>query len=358
ATPRSKAPPAAAPKIVPRTVSAAAKPPPAEEDDVVPPSVKGKPAAPKGGPQPRKMLGARSPDETGMLQMVPLSDNEDEKEAGADPSATAFFAIPAPKSERPKATASMAPPPNPTATMTPSTSGPPQRPGFQPPPYQPTPIAGPTPGMGGGGTPPPQAIAGPVAGYGGGTPFQVAGPQPTANNNAESRVQSARVYAIVLAVFMLACVAVLSVIALWFFVPKPDSEKKEEVVAVAEVKKPAKTRDTGAPAPKEQPTAAPTAPKKPKSTGTSAPAAPRLGASAPVTVTFAGSPTPAQVEVVCSGGFRQRKGVSGGSVTVDGVPTADNCQLHPKGGITATSAPVRGGGRYTCSIIGTTTSCK
>ncbi|MFN7145945.1 MAG: serine/threonine-protein kinase, partial [Myxococcota bacterium] len=128
ATPIASPPPVAAtptpvtPKIVPRTASAARPAPRAEDDEIVPPSVKGaKPGAPKPGNGPKKMVGARSPDETGMLQMVPLSDNEDEKEAGADPSATSFFAIPAPKAERPKAAAPPpVAPPSPVAAPPPS----------------------------------------------------------------------------------------------------------------------------------------------------------------------------------------------------------------------------------------------
>ena len=353
------APAPAAPKIVPRTASAARPAPAAEDDDGMPPSVKGaRPGAPGGKPTPRKMMGARSPDETGMLQMVPLSDNDDEKEAGHDPSATAFFAIPAPKSERPKSVSQTMPPPSPTPMQQGQGGG---RPAFQAPGYNPNPMAGPQSGP----PPTPQPLVqGPIVSYGGAqggpTPFQVAGPTPTANTNAESRVQSVRVYAIVLGVFALACVAVLSVLALWFFAPKP--EPKVEPVAqndpAPKAKKP--RADTGAPA-AAAPAPAPTRAKTPRSSGggtAAAPAAPKLGATADVRVTFAGSPIPQQVEVVCSSGFRQRKGVSGNAVTIPGVPTSDSCQLHPKGGITATAAPVKGGGSYSCSIIGTTTSCK
>ncbi|MDP2312165.1 MAG: serine/threonine-protein kinase [Pseudomonadota bacterium] len=359
-TPVAAPPPVAvAPKIVPRSASAARPAPSAAEDDVMPPSVKGaKPGLKPVAATPRKMMGARSPDETGMLQMVPLSDNEDEKEAGNDPSATSFFAIPAPKSERPKAAA----PPPPSGPMG-GASPPPARPAFGgPPAFNPTPIAG------GPMAPPPMQsapqplVSGPVVSYGGasgGTPFQVAGPQPTSNNNAESRVQSVRVFAVLLGVFALACVAVLSVVALWFFQMKAGDEKPVEqtaTLAPAPVKKP--KEDTGTAKPIESKPA----PVRQKQTSTTprqpaAPAAPKVGPTGAVRVTFSGASMPTSVSIQCSGGFVNRGTVSGGSATVADVPTADTCQLLPKG-IVTTGFPVKGGGSYNCTITGTTTSCK
>jgi serine/threonine-protein kinase len=353
--------PAAAPvppKIVPRTASAAKPPPRPEDDDIVPPSVKGaRPGGLKPLATPKRVMGARSPDETGMLQMVPLSDNEDEKEAGNDPSATSFFAIPAPKAERPKGGAPQgvapAPVPGPPNAA-------PTRPPFAAPSFTPLPVAG--------GAAPQHAapqqplVSGPVVNYGGaggGTPFHVAGPTPTSNTNAESRVQSVRIYAILLGVFALACVAVLSVVALWFFAPRPEVKQVAEapVVAPPPVHKVRKD-DTGAPK-QQAPPPGPTVHKAPKTpSASSAPATPKLGATASVTVNFAGAAIPTSVEISCSGGFRQRKGLSGGSVTVPDVPTGDTCQLYPKGAGAPTSTPVRGGKTYNCSIIGTTTSCK
>ncbi len=360
-TPVSASPsPVVAPKIVPRSASAARPAPSVQEDDL-PPSVKGgKPGAPRpAAPAPRKSLGARSPDETGMLQMMPLSDNEDEKEAGNDPSATSFFAIPAPKSERPKAGSA---PPS-AAPM--SMSGPPAaRPAFNgPPTFNPTPISG-----GGSMGPPPShapqpMVSGPVVSYGGAannTPFQVAGPQPTGNNNAESRVQSVRVFAVLLGVFALACVAVLSVVALWFF-QMQKVEKPVETVAVAapapQVKK--AKEDTGQVA-KVETKAAPVRPrtvKDPTPRAPSAPAAPRLGAKAAVNVTFTGSPIPTSVEITCPS-FRDKRSLNNGSATVPDVPTGESCQLHPKGAGAPTSASVSGGKSYTCAISGTVTSCR
>ncbi len=345
------------PKIVPRTASAARPAPRAEDDDFAPPSVKGGKPAPKSpAPTPKKALGARSPDETGMLQMVPLSDNEDEKEAGNDPSATAFFAIPAPKAERPKAVA-----PQPTMgqpTMGQPPAGPPGgRPPYgAAPTYSPQSIQGPAPQA------PQPMVSGPVVSYGGasggGTPFQVAGPQPTGNSNSESRVQSVRVFAILLGVFALACVAVLSLVVIYFMVPKAD-DKKEETVAVVEKVAPQKKReDTGAKVAKSE-APAPAA-KQPRSTtprAPSAPAAPKLGANATVTVNFTGATLPTSVTIQCNGGFIDKRALSNGSASIPGVPTGDTCQMHPKGTV-ATSAPVRGGQTLNCQIIGTTSSCR
>lgn len=315
-----------------------------------------KPAA----PGPRKMMGARSPDETGMLQMVPLSDNEDEKAVGNDPSATSFFAIPAPKADRSKVSPPTAPPS--------AVSGPPaSRSGFSgPPSFSPTPMAA------GPGQPPMQApqpmVSGPVVGYGsgggGGTPFQVAGPQPTGNNNADSRVQSVRVFAVLLGVFALACVAVLSVVALWFFQSR-STEKPPEAVAIvapATVKQAASKDDTGVPKQRVETKPAPVKPKQ--SSGSSgprpqaAPVEPKLGAKAPVNVTFSGTPMPMSVEINCPSGFRDKRSLAGGTASVPDVPTGESCQLHPKGAGAPTSASVRGGKSYNCTISGTVTSCR
>ena len=56
-----------------------------------------------------RSVGGRNPDETGMLQMVPLSDDRSSDTSG-DPSATAFFAIPAPRTNRARPTPAVASP--------------------------------------------------------------------------------------------------------------------------------------------------------------------------------------------------------------------------------------------------------
>jgi hypothetical protein len=209
-------------------------------------------------------------------------------------------------------------------------------------------------------------VQGPVVSYGGaagGTPFQVAGPTPTGNTNAESRVQSVRVFAILLGVFALACVAVLSVVALWFFNVKNHEEKPVAAVETpAPVVKKERKEDTGtvAPKPAEAPKPAASKPRTPRAASSTpaAPAAPRLGATATATATFSGTLIPSSVEISCSSGFRDRKSVSGGTASVPNVPTGETCQLHPKGAGAPTSAPIRGGQSLSCIIVGTTTSCK
>jgi hypothetical protein len=158
-------------------------------------------------------------------------------------------------------------------------------------------------------------------------------------------------------------VAVLVAIALFVFRDK--EEPAPEAVAVVEakpVKAEPKERDTGEV--KDPVPAAPVTPARPKarpSSGSSAPATPRpapVGAKAALSVSWQGAVVPGQIEVTCPGGFRDRKAVSGGSVTVADVPTGESCSMYAKGGVTSTPASVRGGKSYTCTIVGTTTSCK
>lgn len=342
ATPPAAAAPRITPKIVPRSASAAARP---DDDALMPPSVKGKPAA-----APKKPTGPRSADETGMLPMVPLNESADEREVKGDHSATAFFAIPAPKADRGRpATPAAAPPP-----MAPPQAGP--RP-FTPPVVQ-GPVTPPAPAASPG-------IQGPTVGYGAAqTPFQVAGPPPTTPANAESRVQSWRVYAILVAVMGLAAIFLISVVAVgWWKISQIEDKPAETVAVAAPPPPPPKRRqeDTAAPRPQQQaPAKAPTARPRPTSSGggaaPAAPAAPKSDKGT-VSITFTSSPPPMQVEVRC-GDFAARGSVSGGSVSIPNVPTGADCKMFPKGGVTATAFPVKGGGHYSCAITGTTTSCR
>ena len=132
-----------------------------------------------------KTVGQRNPNETGMLEMVPLSGSLDSAESEVDQSATAFFALPATASR-----GSNSPPPAPSAGA------------VAPPPAAPAlpPRAMARPGLGG---PPPPPVApsirGPVAPQTG-TPFQVEGPTPSSGSE-ENRVNSTRVFAVLFAVF-------------------------------------------------------------------------------------------------------------------------------------------------------------
>ncbi|MCB9760090.1 MAG: protein kinase [Alphaproteobacteria bacterium] len=314
-----------------------------------------------GKPGP-KMLGARSPDETGMLQMVSLTDKVEEA-AKSDPSATAFFAIPAPKSDKraQPVTPVVTPPSNPIGLPGPPIVGP--TPGIQP---IGQPIGGPVvqgPVISGPVASGPQAGAiaqGPVAN----TPFQVAGggaaPPPA---DAEQRTQSNRVYAIVLAMFFLVGVAIFA--AVWFR-PTGDAVADAPSDPPPVVKEePSKDRgkrrtvDTGTPAAEEDiPKEAPKVSRPPRTPSTTPKSTSSSAGPGTVAVKLGGGTEgTTSVEVTCPSGFRQRGRVSGGSASVTGVPS-ENCTLHFKGGAPAKFAPVRGGQSLNCSIIGTTAQCQ
>jgi len=315
-------------------------------------------------------IGQRRPDETGMLNMVPLSDDDDANEAAGDPSATQFFAIPAPKAERAKPAA-----PPPSMASPPSSGGmggppPPMARGGmgQPPPAaRPGPmIQGPTPGAG--------VAQGPVAGYGGGggggggTPFHVQGPAPGAPPaDAGQRVQSNRVYAIVFGVFLLVCLAVF--VAIWLrpaitgeVTADAGSGSENGAVVVDKTvkkKKQLSTEDTGEPEVEPQPKVKK---KKKKYTGsgsgtTTTKVAAAPSGPAPLNIKLNGGGANA-FEVTCPSGFRQRTALSGsGSGTLAGVPQ-ESCTLFFKGGSPAKYGPVSGGKSLNCQIVGTTANCK
>ena len=318
--------------------------------------------------KPLKEVGKRSPDETGMLEMAPLSVDQDTADASDDPSATQFFAIPAPKAERTAAP----PPPGPGNFQPPPPAGPPI--GHGPPGGVPRPPIGAPPAPAGGIRSGGPMIQGPVATQGGGaTPFQVSGQQPGQNSQAlaQQRVQSNRVYAIIFAVFMLVCMAVF--VAIW--IPRwvmGDNEPAEEVVASNNLtgnasgskKKKVEAADTGevAPAPKPKKRSSSRSGSSSRSSssssssGSSAARAPT--GPAPLRVTMADANQATSVEVTCSSsGFRQRAAISGNTATVSNVPQ-ESCTLHFKGGAPAKYSPVRGGQSLSCNIIGTTGVCK
>ncbi len=330
----------AAPTIPPPQPAAPTRPPPA-------------PRAPE--PRRPRMVGARSPDETGMLEMVPLGQESYGEDSEADPSATAFFAIPAPKAEAAKP----APPPAPSApppvhSAPPVPAAPPPGPGFHGPGggiQGPTPAAPPV-GMAAGG------IQGPTAGGPVGTPFQASQPPPSAPAKKEKRVSSFRVYALILAVFMLGCTAV--VLAVWLGQMRGDDPVESVPSTTPPVaqapSRPEPQEDTGrepepAPAPRPRPRASPsTAP---------APAAAPKPKTNPGTlkVTMTDQSFLTKIEVNCPSGFRQQAGISpGGSATISGVPT-EICTLFFKGGAPARFSPVSGGQSLSCYIQGSTAVC-
>lgn len=349
------------------------------------------PFAPAGPPpsanrRPLKQVGQRSPQETGMLEMVPLSADGDLVEANADPSATAFFAIPAPKADRGRAGgAQPGPAPGPSYPSGPPPGMGPM--GGSPPPPPGMGMGGPPPPMGYGAPPPPpgvpgppvyasqsppQMIQGPVAGYGGGasqTPFQVAGPVPgAAPVDPEQRVQSTRLYAILFACMVLIVMAV--VVAVWL---RPGSG--DEATATVATAAPSaatvvdagtrkKEVDTGVAAP------APTPPPKKSSGGgtkTASSSAAATPAAAPKPSTAPGSiairlgdPSAfTSVTVLCPSGFRGKGTFGGGATTVSGVPAGEECSLHFNGGLSpGRFSGARSGSSLTCTMSGTAMVCR
>lgn len=365
AAPAAAPPPvraSAPPKITPRSSAAARSEPQLPPDDELPLGVRGaRPAATPARPPPKAPVGARSPSESGMLEMVPLR-NEDEQEASADPSATAFFAIPAPRADRAKPAA---PPPTAPPSFQPPSSG--ARPSAPAPFMPPPPGSAPMPAPAG----PAQAPSG--IGLGGAgqiglgtagraTPFQTSAPPPSQGNADESRMQSTRVFALVFAALAMVCVAtVLAGGIVWWKLSQGEPTPPPTVVATAPVappKAPA-AADTGLPqdAPKAT---TPKVKSKPSGGGggSAPPPTPRASATGTVSVSFSGAQIPTKIEIACDSGFQQRVSLSGGAGSVGGVPTSGTCKMHLKGGVVATPATVRGGGTYSCSVTGTTTVCK
>lgn len=341
------------------------------------------PPPPSRGPAPRgplKPVGSRSPDETGMLQMVPLNDDDDEVEVQGDPSATMFFAIPSPKAERSRGTAPSAPPPPsggappPPRGMAPPPMGapppPPRGGGFSGGPPMPPPQR---PPMGGGpgslgAAPPPSAIRGPVAGQGfaqqGGaaTPFHTQGPPPPPAGDNSQRTNSQRVYALVTVAFMMVCVVMG--VAVWIRTSQDDkgSELAKVDVPISDAA-PAKKKKNEGKKKRGGDTAEPQKekPKPKKSTGrrsSAAPSTPRAPAPpkapagpAPLTVILKTAGAAQGIEVTCNGGFRQRANFAGGRAVVASVPQ-DTCTLRFKGGVPAAyqSSKVKGGATLSCTI--------
>ncbi len=342
-------------------------PPPAPSRAPAPPPPPRGAAPPPAPPRPTppKPVGQRRPDETGMLEMVPLNQDDDEVEASGDPSATSFFAIPAPKAGRSSASSAsggggMAPSPMSMASMAPPP--PPPRMGMGQPP------AAAMPGMGGPmgvssmpPPPPPPMIQGPVAGYGappqGGTPFHVqGGVAPPAD--AGARVQSNRVYAILFSVFLLVCAAVF--FAVWFspLLTKAAPEKEETKVVATAAEPAKKKQDTGlAPPPPPEPVKRPSG-----GGGTKKETTPKVQSSAPparggtLTVTMTDGSPVTGFEVNCPSGFRERGTIRGTSGSVANVPN-EPCTIFFKGVGSAKWGPVTGGRSVKCRIEGSTGVC-
>jgi serine/threonine protein kinase len=335
------------------------------------------PAAPPPSTPPPK---AQPPD--GMLQMVSLSNDFDldDDEDGPASSATAFFAIPAPKDKGPGA--SPLPPPQAAGPVAagPVAAGPVAAGPVAAGPVAAGPVAaGP---IASGPVVKGPVVQGPtangqVASYSTGqnaSPFQVSGgtPPPPADHGA--RTQSNRVYAILLAMFFLVGVAVF--VAVWFRPGTTDEptdvatlEDNDPRVATDRAKKPTKSdddkepSDTGAAEDDYDKVIAKKPPvKRPprqnsgsNSSNKPAPSAPKVGNGTVKIAIVSGSAT--MLEVTCPSGFRERTSFNAGSASLTGLPSGEKCTAHFKGGAPS-SFPVRGGQSLRCTLTDTTANCQ
>ena len=318
------------------------------------------PPASKPADRKVKEVGKRRPDETGMMQMLPVGEEAaDLRDVQGDPNSTQMIALKIPKGDR----------------ATPS-SPPAVRPGMSagPPPPPPGGHGGPPPPPPSGGPPPPPpAHSTPMIGPGNAGGGVAASSSPSGavfqststggdGNREEQRVQSNRVYAIVLGMCVLLCGVMLLINS--FSSEEPTAGSKGPAVADTTGSKstrPSEVRDTGGPpkppppvrsssGPRPAPSAAPTAPRPPK---------PPPGAGrGNVIVRLPDSSQASGVELVCGGGgYRLRKSFSGGVASFSGVP-GGSCTFFFKGGLPSQYRPVTAGRSYSCSVIGSTAVCK
>ncbi len=332
----------------------------------------------------RREIGNRSADETGMLSMVPLGQDDDEDEVAHDPSATAFFALPPPKATA-RSSAPPAPPAPPMGMGGAPPPAPPQMGGFAagpgaPPPAppmmggmpprpgfaaaQPAPVAA---QMGGG--PPPPAIQGPVASSGNGpaSPFRVAPQMPPPPAGDAGRVTNYTAYVAVVGLMLLVCVAVLIAVVL-----RPTGETPPPAtttpVATADLgndtpkrakKRPAE--DTGAdkepdPEPKKK-TSSGSGRRKPTSSTPSTPAAPAQPKGGTLTVKLADPSVSTWMLVTCPSGYNQRASFQGGVAKAPNVPN-ESCKINFKGGSPAVHSGARGGQTLNCNPQGGLSNCR
>ncbi len=344
----------------------------------------GKTPPPRRGLEPiksRKVVGARSPDETGMLQMVDLSDVVGEEEEPS--SATAFFAIPAPKTKSrdqraapaPASSAPVLPPQQHTPAAPPAFGGP-----SHPPPGAPPAFGGaayPPPGapMGGiqgpMGAPPGaahRAAPAPLAGIQGPTSAPPGGhvhaaPPPPAHD--PGRTSSNRVYAVFLVLFLL--VGGSTAGAVWYL----SQDKGEDVPPVQRAELTPERETTKAEVREEQKVedeeklildheqntnqtyVPPTGYVPPANTAPPPP--PKPVGDGPLTVAFSGAEANG-VTVSCPSGFSDRAGFSGGIATFAKVPD-DACTLTFRGAMGGSWGPVKGNMSVSCTYSGGVYSC-
>jgi len=351
----------------------------------------GSPAPRRGGLEPikpRKILGARSPDETGMLPLMDLSDAVGQEE---EPStATAFFAIPAPKAKARDNRAAPAPTPQsapqrsapPGATSSGSRPGgapppfqPPQQPGFSPPPAAQPPGGGfgappgnaytSNQGMPPGIAPAPIGIsgpvaAGPVAGQG------YAAPPPPAANDPK-RTSSNRIYAVVLGLVLLMGVSTAATV--WWVINKDDGvEPIADTIDYEPRERP--TREVAEADDEEDEEIEEELPDenswKPPPTytggGGAAVAAPppepvKPSGAGPLTVILTGDGGGVTgFQLACPSGYNKRAGLGGGAASFADVPE-ESCTLTTRG---AKSGAFQGATAHmtlTCSFDGGAFNC-
>ncbi|TNE90764.1 MAG: serine/threonine protein kinase [Deltaproteobacteria bacterium] len=327
-----------------------------------PPAASKPPTPPAGGGGGGRRVAdnssARSPDETGMLQMTPLDGSGAPEPEDAPKSATQFFALPAAK----KKDKPPEPPPAASGPVASPGTGGRGLPGASSPSLQPhaSPIASGPASMPG--------ISGPVAsGPSTTSPFQV-GQQVSIGDDLgdESRARTYRVYFIIAALFgMLAVVMCLGGFGIYMQMSAKDTDTQ---LAVAPTPKPVTKAspkpklDTGnvalpppPPPPKPRP--------RPRPSGGGAAPAPRPAAPAPaatrdVTVNIPGEVFYTGAEITCAAaGFRGRGAFSGGAAKVSAVPPGD-CEIHFKGGAPAKAKVSGGNATFNCTFPSGVAVCK
>lgn len=317
----------------------------------------------------QKVAGQRRPDETGMIEMMPVGDAEaDLRDIHGDPNSTQMIALKIPKGERakPAAPPSVRPggvggPPPPPSPM--GSSGPPRPPGAPPPP----PPGGPQPPLVAAGNLGGAAQAAPPSAHKG--PFK-----DTTNaggtDQAYGTVQSARVYAIVACMFGVVGLAIILGL-FWDSGSDADTTNSSNTTTVASTtSSPSRTdqaKDTGGPpAPPVRSSASRSSSRSRAKSKTTTPArtksAKRSSSSSigggNVIVRLPDSAQASGVELVCGGGaYRLRKSFSSGVASFSGVP-GGVCTFYFKGGLPSQFTPVTAGRSYSCSVIGSTAVCK
>ena len=292
-----------------------------------------------------KTVGERRPDETGMLSMESLNESLDQADGAGDGNSTEFWALPTASPERSKPAAPPPPVPGGRGTAPPPPPG--QRSVVAPPPppggHRAPVAAPPSSSPGTVGPPPPMGSSVAVDNRASPkTPFRATPPTsapPSGSAQAENRVQSNRVYAIVFAMLAILSVAF---VALLFVDWGEDEPTTAQVVTKTAKPEPAKDpepegrEDTGIAPPPPPPRRPPRTTTRSTTGGAtpSAPAKPRVGGGS-VIVKLDDSSQARGVELICGGGsYRLRQSFAGGVAKFSGVP-AGQCTLYFKGGIPA-----------------------